>query len=74
MRAEHIYPIIGALPEEEVERLYAMLGVRRAEVTGPPIRKLPNGVNGPQITENLLASLERSRQKRKAPPKRDPNK
>ena len=70
MRAENLVPIINALPEEEIERLYAMLGVRKAEVTGPPIRK---HLDDAKTTEYLVGMFGRiqERNKKKALRKQD---
>lgn len=65
MTAENILPIINALPDEEKERLYAMLGVRKAGVTGPP--KRPH-LDDAKTTEYLVGMFgriqERNRKKR----------
>ncbi|NDV15568.1 hypothetical protein GO009_05970 [Muricauda sp. TY007] len=66
MTAENILPIINALPEEERERLYAMLGVRKAEVTVPPKRKpIMTDAQATEIVMGVLRNSQiRNRKKR----------
>lgn len=58
MKAENIVPIINALPDKETERLYKMLGVVKAKVTGPPLRKSPLITDG-QATEYLIGVIKK---------------
>lgn len=70
MTADNVVPIINALPEEEIDRLYEMLGVRKAEVIGPPLRK-PTLSNA-ESTEYLIGMFQKRWKKNKALRKQDP--
>lgn len=53
MLAETAYNVINALSEKEVKRLYGMLGVVDATVSGPPKRNLDG-----MATEYLIKKLD----------------
>lgn len=71
MTAENILPIINALPEEEKVRLYAMLGVRKAEVTGPPKRPHLDDAKTTEYLVGMFGRMQQRNQKRKALRKQD---
>lgn len=61
MKAENVIPILNALPENEVERLYRMLGVVPANVEGPP--KPSKGqklLSDGEATEIVLAAIKKN--------------
>ncbi len=58
MIAENVVPIVNALPDKEIERLYRMLGVVKAGVTGPPLRKTPLITDG-EATEYLIRKIKK---------------
>lgn len=59
MQAETAFNVIQALPQEELERLYGMLGVSPPEKPKRQKKKKNNALQGwsiEEITERLLAT------------------
>ena len=59
MQAETAYNVIQALPQEELDRLYGMLGVTPPNIKEKQKKKKKNRLEGwgvEQVTERLLAT------------------
>jgi len=59
MKAETAYHVIQALPEQEVARLYQMLGVQSPFHSKPKITKKKPLISDAEATEYLLKKLKR---------------
>jgi hypothetical protein len=60
MKAETAYHVIQALPEQEVARLYQMLGVQSPLYTKPNKTKKKPLISDAEATEYLLRKLKRN--------------
>ena len=60
MKAETAYNVILALPQQEVERLYKMLGVVSASITTAKKSKKKPIISDAEATEYLLRKLRKA--------------